>query len=313
MVAILFGKTVGFVRSLSEPMSRDILDQKQYTWNGKSSINIAVKSSTVSVLNYDPSSQKIVILKIPNDTYFTLPKNFGSWPVGSIYELGQEENPSVGSELLKESLSKLLGLPIDGFITFRGDSAPLDQVIESWHGNPFRMVSSLGSIETDLTPLEALSLMHSLSGVRPDQITWLDISQSDITDSQLLPDTTRVLGVNSVALDLFIRHTMADTSITDEGIPVAVFNATSEPGLAQDATREITNMGGNVIFTGNTDTNLSQSIVTTTDSNDLTYERLAQIFAPQCLKNKCKSSDDKVTNSRAQINVVLGEDYYSRL
>lgn len=309
--AILLGKVVSFIHSLGEPMSKDILDVKQYTWNTKSSINIAVKSSGVSVLNYDPVNKKIVILRIPNDTYFELPKGFGSWPVGSIYELGQEENPPVGSELLKESLAKLLGLPIDGFMTFKDPHTPkLDELISSWHTNPLRMIASLRNIDTDLTPLEALSLMHALSQVRSDQITWLDISQSDLTDSKLLPDSTRVLGVDSVQLDLFVRNNMADTTISQEGIPVGIFNATDHAGLGENANREITNMGGDVIFVTNTDTMLQKSIVTSTNTSTLSYKRLAQIFAPDCLKKKCQTSDDRVKNSRAQINVVLGEDFY---
>ncbi len=311
---IISGKMVIFIADLSKPFSKDILTEKRYTWDGKTSINVAIKSSSVAVLNYDPLDKKVVVMKIPDDTYFDLPKDMGEWRAGAIYDLGQEEKPPVGSELLKKSLSKLLGLPIDGFITLKGDAGatPVNKLVDSLRGNPLQTISFMKKMETDLTPLETFSLLRDLSSVRPDKISVVDISQSDITKSTLLPDSSRVLGVDSVKLDLFVRKEMADPSIENEGKSIAIFNATTHPGLALQASREVTNLGGNVIFTATTDQELPQSIIVYSGKS-ITGDRLAQIYAPQCLPGKCQSTDPKITSSRADINIVLGEDYFKGL
>lgn len=312
ILIILAGKLLTFIASLQKPFSPDILVKKTAEWDGTTSINVAVKSSSILVLNYDPVLQSVVILKIPDQTYFELPKGYGTWQAGSIYALGQEENPPVGAELLKQSMSKLLGLPIDGFITLDDSSLanqPLSQIINQWHNNPLSMVSFLGKVKTDLTPIETVKLITALSGVRPDKITTLNIENSDITDSQLMPDTSRVLGVDNVKLDLFIRQNMEDSTIANENVPVAIFNSTNHPGLAQDASREITNMGGNVVFVSNAQTDLKKTIVITNSQTE-TAKRLIEIFAPQCAKQHCSSTDPQVQTWQSTITIVLGEDFY---
>lgn len=312
ILGILLNKLFNFVQSLNEPSNPDILVEKRYTWDEKTSINIAVKTNSVMVLNYDPQTKQVVILKIPDDVYFDLPKGYGTWRVGSIFDLGQENSPPVGAELLKQSLSKLLGLPIDGFITMDDSqlsSQPLDQTINSWHNNPLTILSAMKKIKTDLTPLEAFKLLTSLSGVRPDQITMLDIANTDITNSKLLPDGSRALGIDQVSLDTFIRQYMADSTISQENVPVAIFNATDHPGLAQDASREVTNLGGNVIFVSNSDQHLSKTEVVVNDKSE-TADRMVEIFAPWCAKQKCTTRDQKILIWHASIDIIIGEDFY---
>ncbi len=314
VVVIILSKFITFLISLHQPFSPDILVQKSYTWNGKSSLNLAIKGSTISILNFDPVNNQVTILNVPNDTYFDLPKGFGSWPVASIYELGQEEKKPVGAELLKQSLAKLLGLPVDGYIIINDPklaAEPLDQTITSWK-NPLNMVGFFRNISTDLTPIEASQMLSSISKVRSDKITYLDIGQSNITVSKLLADDSRVLGVNTVALDVFIRDKMSDPDILQEAAPVAIFNATDHPGLAADAARVITNLGGNVIFTANITTHLQESLMVYKNPSQ-TENRLGQIFSPRCLDQSCQVNDSRIQSQRADINIVLGEDFYENL
>jgi len=310
---LILGKLISVLAALQKPLSSDILTHKKYTWDSHTSINLVVKSKTISVVNYDPVNKKIIILSIPDDAYFSLPHDLGSWRVSSIYDLGQEENPPQGAQLLKDSLSQLLGLPIDGYVMVSGSDQdkPVNQLISSLK-NPFAVIGFVHQIKTDLTPLEAFNLFKAMAGTRADKITMLDTKDSAITQSELLPDSSRVLGIDNVQMDLFIRDKMSDMQIGQEGKSIAIFNATSHPGLAAMASREITNMGGNVIFTASTDNLLQQSLVTSSDKST-TWERLSQVFAPQCLNTKCASADPKISSSRAEINVILGEDYYQGL
>lgn len=306
---LLLGKSLNLISGLTKPFNPDILTKKQYSIDFKSSVNIAFKTKSVWLLNYDPIEKKVVSLKIPDDTYLELPRGFGSWRVGSVYNLGQEENPQIGSELLKESLAKLLGLPVDGFVTLQNtDSEDLGKLILSWHNNPLAILNFLSQAKTDLTPIETFRLFSSLSRVRSDKIVSLDLEQTDLTKSKLLPDLSRVLGVNIVNLDLYVREKMSDQKISQEGISIAVFNATTHPGLAQDAARIITNLGGNPIIVSNTESYSAKTLIL--GDKSATYKRLAQIFAPWCLESKCNIDDPRIASSRAQINIILGEDYY---
>ncbi len=308
LLLFVFAKVFQFIYSLEQPQSSDLNTVKEYKWDSKLSLNLVLKDRNVSIFHFDPVDEKVIILSIPNNTYTELPKGYGSWRVESIYGLGQSEDPPVGALLLKQSLANLLGLPIDGILISKKDS--LKDLLLSTSVAPWQFLGYLNQVKSDLTLREHLNLILAISKVRSDKIVYLNLEQTDITTSKLLPDSSRVLGVNKVALDQFVRDNMADGQILEERVSIAVFNATSHPGLAQEAARVITNLGGDVIIVSNTENLLAKTMVISQDEN-LTAAKLTQVFAPWCISEKCVTLDPKVIDSRAKINIVIGEDFYN--
>ncbi len=343
---IVLGKFLSFVLSLNYPYAPDsaTVDQKQFLWDGRSTLNLVLKGDRVDVLSYNPVQQTILLLKLPNDTYMDLPMSFGRWPVGSIYQLGQVENPPIGARLLKESVSEALGIPIDDYIIFTGNDAqlPVETTVDNVRHSILYALGILRSIKTDLSLSELNNFYWDLSNVRFDKVKVVDLGTSQITQSLLLADGSRVLGINTLLLDQFLEGQLLDGSMASESVSVAVENATSHPQLAAFAARMITNLGGRVIFTNNAPVNLEKSIVLKTSSSPAqtyTQERLTQIFAPDCLpreeilffaqdnrgclKFSCTTSDGFINDclkkdpgdftSQADITVFLGEDFYRRI
>lgn len=323
---ILTAKTFSLFNGFFSSFSQGINSQRNYSWDGKSAVNIAfvqtdVKNASdtkeVSLISLNPKDEKITILHISNLVYTEVPKNYGAWQIGSIYKLGQEENPKIGANLLKLSLMKLTGLPVDGIIITQNNNQNFrveDQIL-GLRKNFLTIVPFISSVKTDLNPFELSKLSLSFSSIRADKVVSLDFEKSNVTESKLLPDSSRVLGVDKIRLDTFIRQNLSDSTISEENLSVAVFNATEQPGLAQEASRIITNLGGNVIITSSTENTQKTSSVLIKDEDDAikdsqTYKRLNQIFAPNCLKQKCFTEDPRINSSRAQINIVLGEDYF---
>jgi hypothetical protein len=311
---IVIGKFFNFLGNLSQPLGISS-NSFYYSWDTRMSNNVLFVSlknpeePLIYLVNFDPKNKQTVILHFSNQIYASLPKDYGTWRLGSVYQLGQEEHPQVGVKLLRMSISSLIGQPVDGVIILGQENDP-QKLMENWRQNPISMIQFFTQIKTDLRPLDIFKYLTALSTIRSDKIESIDLSKSSITKSQLLPDSSRVLGVDTIRFDLFIREKMADPLMLEEGQSIAIFNATEHPGLAQEAARIVTNLGGNVIIIGNTQTLIKKSLVTTEDSKTATFERLSETFAPECLKKKCVTNDDKITNSRAQVNVIIGEDYY---
>ncbi len=336
---LLLAKLITVITSFNQPFNSDLSNSKPFDWDGKSSINLVFLTTSLStdpntfkntaratIVNLSPADKKIAILHLSDQIYAQVPKNYGNWQLGSVYQLGQEEKPQVGAKLVKLTLTQMLGLPIDG-IVITNSSSKIEDMISSWHKSPVTALSLLTQVKTDLTPKEMLDFIWTSSKIRPDKIDSLDLAQSTITESKLLPDSSRVLGVNTVKLDTFIREKLEDLSIDNESYTISVFNATKHPGLAQDAARIITNMGGNVVMVTNTEQLVQNSALLVAselkeqDPNSITVKKLTTFFAPRCFPKKnfaffsktttdCSSQDPKVNNSRSQINIILGEDYY---
>lgn len=339
IILIILSRAVVSVASLNRPITPQLSDKK-YFWDGNSVINVVFasqepgKGTDISVVSFHPKEGKAIVLHIAEQTFLELPKGFGSWPVGSVYRLGEEDSKT-GANLLKMSLAKLIGLPMDGVILFNSQDYEQsstswmfpstqyktpEELIANWKKNPVAPLFDTRNIKSDLTTLEAVRLFKQLSSIREDKLISLDLEQSNITESKLLPDSTRVLGVDAIRLDLFVREKMSDEDILSEGLSIAVFNGTNYPGLTYEVVRAITNMGGNVTVVANTEQPQKKSSVSLSpeylSENPQTSEtntslRLKEMVSPDCLKIKCSNTDINVTRSRAQINVVLGEDYFN--
>ena len=323
ILLLVIGKFLTFLISLQKPITSELNTTKTYSWNKKSVYNVAFiqhpndQNPAISVVSFQPTEQKAVVLHLSANIYSEVAKGYGTWRLGSVYQLGQEESPKKGASLLKLSLTRLLAIPIDA-VVFPPDSTKYEdteQLLTSFRKNVIPDFLYLSRIESDLTKWEALEFYYQISKVRADKIDSLNFERSAITESKLLPDSSRVLGVNTVRLDLFIREKLADPTITRENIPVAIFNATEQTGLAQELARFVTNIGGNVIIVQNMENKQLKSTVTVTNQshnqikNTVTYQRLSQFMAPDCLKRVCELEDDKIADSRAVINVVIGADY----
>ena len=90
---ILFSK-IGNLFGSGDPSS------KNYTWDGNSTLNLVVKSDQIYVASYNPTESSFTLMKVPDETYAEVPLGFGRWPVRSVYDLGQAENPPMGPRLL---------------------------------------------------------------------------------------------------------------------------------------------------------------------------------------------------------------------
>lgn len=320
VMLVILGKAVSFILSLGSPYTPHLADFKTYPWDTQSSYNLLYavqtdqkKLSAISFINLQPREKKITILHISDSVYVDVPKGYGEWTIGSVFPLGQEDGGR-GTALLRLSLSRLIGLPVDGIIIKEGSADTAEEIISSLRKNQLAFLNVGRTIKSNVSTWELITVGQFISSVRSDKVVSLDLAKSTITESKLLPDSSRVLGIDHIQLDSFIRNSLADAAFTDENATIAILNATNHPGLAQTASRMITNMGGTVVFLGNTESVQEKSMVIDLGEDSdiqITKKRLMEVFAPWCQKESCLSSDAKVTNSRAQLVVVLGEDFYN--
>lgn len=321
VLLIILGKVVSFILSLGSPYTPRLADFKTYPWDAASSYNLLYavqtdqkKLSSISFINLQPRQKAITVLHISDSVYVDVPKGYGEWTIGSVFPLGQEDG-NRGTSLLRLSLSRLVGLPLDGIIIKEGSPETAEGIISSLRKNQLAFLGLSSSLKSNVSTWELLTLGKFISSVRSDKVISLDLAKSTITESKLLPDSSRVLGIDTIQLDSFIRSNLADTAFTDENATIAILNATDHPGLAQYASRMVTNMGGTVIFMGNTESLQAKSLVISTGQDPASYQitqkRLEEVFAPWCQKDLCSSNDPKVVNSRSQIAIILGEDFYS--
>lgn len=301
ILLVVVGKLLGWVGELYKGTST--------SWDGKTPLNLVVKADNVYLLSFSPADKEVIGLKIPSETYLQVPFNFGNWPVRSIYGLGQAEKPPIGDKLLKATLSSSFGLPVSAFLSPGGNltEAALDKIVGEMRGNPIKSLSLFGKSKTDLSIVGFTKLWWGMRKVRTDKVKIIDLAESNLISKMVLPDATVAQSLDQKRLDEFIQKQLADTNITSEAISIGIYNTTEHPGLADQAARLITNMGGRVVFTLSTTERLKESIILGKPS--YTMNLLPKVFQIKCGK-KCQPKNLTEDLSQAEINLFLGEDYY---
>ncbi len=312
---LVLAQAVKFTRSLFSPWKQSST-QKNYIWKADYNINVLIRAKGISLLTFSPQNERITIIDLPDSIFFEIPHGFGKWMLSSVFNLGESQKDLGGDRLLADSISSLFALPVDGFMDFSGkfsSLAPADLISEI-RKSPISGFDMMADIKTDLTPLELLRLKWGLSSVRFDKITKIDLEKSEILSKEKLADGTEVLVVDAIRLDSVLLD-IIDPILQSEHQTIAIFNTTNHPLLAQKAARIITNMGGDVVITSNSQVKAQSTQAVGEKSR--TLNRIKQIFEkPVCKpdgKNPsgCVRMDpnlEKQASSRAQINLFLGED-----
>lgn len=305
---LIASKTVKFTQTLFSPWQGSA-GGKNFSWNSQFNINILIKAKQISLLSFSPQNQTITIIDIPDNTYLKVPRGFGFYQASSIYDLGQSQKNLGGARLLKETLISQFGLPIDGFLLFSGQYSQNQAVdiASEIRKNPFSIIRMLPAIKTDLTPFELIRLKIGLSAVRFDKIKQINLEEADVLLKNKLLDGTEVLILDTVRFDSILTD-MIDPSIVAEHKTIAIFNSTDHPLLAQKAARLITNIGGEVIITSNSQNKFQTTRVTGEKSK--TLDRIKQIFGSG---GTIDAQYKDLVLSRAQIDIFLGEDYFEQL
>jgi len=298
IVLIILGQVVNFTKVLFSPMNLKGL-AKQDLWDGAFNINLVLRTNPISVVSFNPTQKAITLIELADETYLEVPQGFGKWQLRSVYDLG-------GGKLLKDSLTSFLAVPIDGMLELGG---PLTgkkamEIVEMMK-NPADIFTLLPNLTTDLTLWDLLHLSWEISQVRFDKIKNIDLVQLNILEKLKLSDGSEVLIADPIRLDDILAD-LKDPTISSQNLSIAIFNGTPHPFLAQKAARIITNLGGNVIITSNTQDHVNKTHIF--GQKSATLKRLIQIFGgiinPKLLGE---------TVSRAQINILLGEDFYQRV
>lgn len=309
ILVIISGNLVRLTQTLFSPWKLNAGQSKNYSWNGDFNLNLVIKKdSSISVLVFNPKEGRVILINIPPQTLIEVPKGFGKWQIRSIYDLGETDKKLSGVKLLEDSLTGLLAVPIDGFLDIGSlqQVSDADQLVALFRQNLIGGFVSIFSIKTDLTLWELVKLKFGIASVRFDKARNLSLSQGLEKDN--LADGTQVLLPDPIRIDGNLED-VADPTIKSEHKNIAIFNATDRVGLAQKAARIVTNMGGSAIILTNAQKKIKNTQVIGEKSQ--TLNRMTQVFQKPCQANcdKIDPQDEVLASSRAQINIILGEDF----
>ena len=253
----------------------------------------------LSIISISAGNRERFPIKLPLEAEVVVPQGFGGHALKEVYSLGALTKPQANLDLTAQTVSKLLALPVDGYIVT--DDAGLGQIGE-YLGGGLRIVKLLPnlltevrrSIKTNLTFPSLLRVGQFVWSAQSNEDVW-DMSEEELFDWQ--------------HLDLKLQKYFLDSKIVEERLKIQILNATEKSGLATHVARYVKNLGGDVIIIGNADQlDLKKSFVVTGREEAHTVQRLMEVLQIEEVREEFEG-----VGERADLTIILGLDSWKNL
>lgn len=253
----------------------DFKKSKTFGWTR---INTVVFSENVSIVSLVPAKEAF-FFELNGEEKIQLVRGYGEYQLKTIYKLGELDKR--GIDLLKESIQHFFSIPISGAIVFP-KSNDLEKIL---------FESFLGKTKTDFTLFDLMNL-------------WVGFKRIPRANIQQLT----LKNLETANIDKIMEKYLFDEKISKENISIGVFNSTNFSGLAADAARIISNLGGRVVCLENSQFHTPYTLLKTEKKffKSHTLKILKRIF-------QANLEEKKDGNERADVEIFLGEDYWKKL
>ena len=248
---------------------------KASQWDGQGQFAFVIQAEEIRVKIIIPNQKKLIILIIPDNTMVKVGFGFGEYRLNKIYELGKLANQA--DKVLTRTVQELLGIGIKGWqVGGKSNLSWWDKIRLRW--------------------LEALTV---------NQTETIELKNNAAWQSEHLSDGSLVYRVNQVWLDELVHREIFDQEVSQEGLTVAVLNASGVDGVANNISRLISNLGIELRLVGNL-ANQDQSEVVINQKNLQETKTLKKIINSLGI-DRVRVGD--ILEQRSDIVVIIGRDY----
>ena len=244
-------------------------------WDGQGQFGWVIQTEEIRVKIIIPSQKKLVTLIIPNNTIVKVGFGFGEYRINKVYELGKLANQA--GKVLTRTIQEFLGVGIKGWQV--GTKSNL-----SWWDN-FR-----------LKWLETFAVNQTKVVELKDKPSW---------QAEQLSDGSLIYRVNQAWLDELVHQEIFDQEVSQEGLTVAVLNASGVDGVANDISRLISNLGIEVRLVSNLAAQERSEVVISQKSQKDT-KTLKKIIGSLGI-DTVRVGD--ILEQRSDMVVIIGRDY----
>lgn len=265
---------------------------------------VVIVSDPVFVVSFDAKNRKVATMEIPLDTVIPAAMGYGRYSMRSLISLDDIDHHS--GALITSSVSNALGVPISGYLSLK--NAPKGQM----NLEVLRTIFSFGSIVETLANQSHRSvpwslwvrLVGAIGSMSVD--AWHPINITGAIVDEVSPDGSRVPSLDESRVDYIIDTALYDGGIRSEGTSVAVYNTTDVASVGLRASRQLSRVGMQLIYVGNSDTAVERCAVL--GSDEVLKTKTAR-FIREYYDCDLRPESDAGKDTGADMVVLLGTDF----
>ncbi|MDP3955432.1 MAG: LytR C-terminal domain-containing protein [bacterium] len=273
-------------------------------WDGNSRLTLGVSGKKVVLATFSPRDEELLFLLLPQDTYLEVIHGYGRYRAEAVLSLGEQEKQK---DLFADSLQENFGLPVDGWMTSQAEREPIDEEEAKKIFLEDLTSKILRNGETNLTTWDLVRLWWQVKNLRFDKTKVLYLGKYSVLVNKPMADQSRAWTIDKVMFDTKMAKLFSEPQIRDENLGMEILNGTDYSGLGEKAARILSNMGGEVVLVGNSGERIKKSKVKSkkADRNSFTVKKVLKIFDGKW--------EEKTEEGRAEVTLILGDDYWQKL
>lgn len=274
---------------------------KSSRWILGTRITVVIASENPKIYSYNPQTEKLIFFELPGSTQVDATGGYGKWLVKSLWKFGKQEG--VDGEILRSSVQKALGMPIDGWteegggVLFANKKLGLVDAL-------FTAATTTGTM-SNLTFFDRLHLLLKLGTVGFAGRREIDLLSSGVLKEGKLEDGESGYNVISEEAKIAFEE-LHDDLIFAEGKKIVVVNASAKSGLAGDITRIVSVLGVRIIGVQTAKDEVKDCEIRgeNQELKSLSAQRLAVIFRCEMVENSPAGPQD--------LELWLGEEFANK-
>lgn len=297
------------------------------SWDGISRFTVVLQNIdgknlpsdfSIAIFSVEPSEKTGNYLYITSDFMLDIPYGYKSYPVYSIYKLGELDRQRGGGKLITKSIESSLGIKTDRYILLNSKNTPKipinrEQFIQFKKNNfnyffamPFFRLMLTNNVLTDMTFMEKIRFFRAVKNLIPTDINFTDLSKSTAGILTELPDKSKVMIIDQSNFDHLFSSNFQDIKVRQEEFTIEVQNATGKEKIASQFSRILETLGAHVILKTTSDQISKASCKLIFFTVESKKSNIGHILKRDY---QCQEIKSDLRQSQSDLKVIIGEGF----
>ena len=262
-------------------------------WDKEGKLSLVVGGvGDVSVYVFNPSSEEITKIVIPQNTQVEVSRELGTWKTGSLWQLGVNEK--LGGVVLAETLIKNFHLPINAWAS--------DQANSYYEGELVGITkATVMTTRTNLSVIDRIRLALFSAGIKNFKKETINLENIGILEKTNLEDGSEGFIITR-ELPQKVKAHFSDELISGEGLRVVIYDHTGNREGYKQVGGVLETLGAKVASVIRKDEQDFDCVVSANDDHALNL--VSGVFA-------CDIEDGQV-NGSFDIEIKIGRVFSDR-
>ncbi len=275
---------------VKEWRSSQLINQPQGRFN---MVMIRPESELIFV-SFDQTEKSLIMLQFPNQVSINA-RSSGVYDIASLYNLGAYQGN--GGEFAARKVQGFMRVPVPGYLVLRGKTGQAKSILRRG-----LLKTIFGRAETNLSRFDAAVLWYWAQNYR-----HREIGEEELIRAAVIEKEQEKMIYHPERLQDYVGTRFFDWRIGEEGITVAVINASGVDGLGNDMADFLTNLGMDVLMVRSEQSGQKQTTSLWQVGKEKQIKELNYIF--QNLFDFGPPKIEEVRGEyRSEVLVIVGED-----